>query len=91
MTLLVLGSFAGLPAGPCLVETFLLEPGLEADVLSDVGGLVSVEACLLPGTSEACFEIVVSELCVSEPSSDDSISLITGGPYLVTLLLLEKP
>jgi len=62
LTLLDLGSSAGLAVGPCLVETFLLEPGLEVSVLSDIGGLDSVEACLLPGTGKACFEVAVSDL-----------------------------
>ena len=62
MTLLDLGSFAGLTAGPRLEEAFLLGPGLEAGVCFDDGGLVSVEACLLPGTGKACFEVAVSDL-----------------------------
>jgi len=65
--------------------------GLEAGVCFDEGGLVSVEACSLSGTGKACFEIAVSDLFMGEPSGKDSISLITGGPYLVALLLLENP
>ena len=70
---------------------FLLEPGLETGVLSKVGGLVSVEACSLPGIGKACFEVIVSDLFVSEPFGEDLISSITKGPCLVALLLLEKP
>jgi len=74
-----------------LEGAFLLEPGLEAGVCFDVGGLVLAEACSLPRTGEACFEVTVSDLLVGEPSDEDSISSITGGPCLVALLLLEKP
>ena len=70
---------------------FLLELGLEAGILSDVGGLVSVEACSLPGTGKACFGVAVFNLFVGEPSGEDSISSITEGPCLVALLLLENP
>ena len=75
-----LGSSAGFAAGPCLEGDFLLEPGLEAGVCFDDGGLVSVEACSLLGTCEACFEVAVSDLFVGEPSGENSISSITGGP-----------
>ena len=91
LSLLDLGSSAGFVTGPCLDGAFLLEPGLETGVLSDVGGLVSVEACLLPGTGEACFEVLFLTFFVGEPSGEDSISSITKGPCLVALLLLEKP
>ena len=70
---------------------FLLEPGLEVGVLSGIGGLVSVEACSLPGTDETCFKVTVFDLFVGESSGEDSISSITEGPYLVALLLLENP
>ena len=91
LTLLDLGSSAGFAGGPGLDGAFLLEPGLEAGVLNDVGGLVSVEACSLPTTGKACLGATVSDPFVGEPSGEDSIFSITGGPCLVTLLLLEKP
>ena len=80
LTLFDLGSSASLAAGPCLVDTFLLEPGPEAVVPSDVGELDSVEACSLLRTGEACFEVAVSDLFVGQSSGEDSISSITGGP-----------
>ena len=64
--------------------------GLEAGVCFDEGGLVSVEACSLPGTGEAYVGVAVSGLFMGEPSGEDSISSITGGPCLVVLLLLKK-
>ena len=72
-------------------EAFLLGTGREVGVYFEEGGLVSVEACLLPGTDKACFEDAVSDLFVGEPSGKDSISSVTRGPCLVTLLLAEKP
>jgi len=48
-------------------------------VLSDVRGLDSVEACLLPRTGEACLRAAVSDPFMGEPSGEDSISSITGG------------
>ena len=91
MTRLDLGSSAGFAAGLRLEATFLLETGLQAGVCFNEGGMVSVEACSLPGTGEACFEVAVSDLFVGEPSGEDPISSITGGPCLVGLLLLENP
>jgi len=95
LTLFDLGSSAGFAAGPCLEAylngAFLLEPGLEQGVLSDVGGLVSVEACSLPTTGEACLGAAVSDPFVGEPSGEDTISSITGGPYLEALLFLGRP
>jgi len=66
LILLDLGSSAGSVGRPCLDEAFLLGLGLKAGVLSDVGGLVSVEACSLLGIGEACFEVVVSDLFLGE-------------------------
>jgi len=74
-----------------LEEAFLLGAGLEAGVFFDDGGLVSVEAYLLAVTSETYFEVAVSDLFMGEPSGENSISSITGGPCLVALLLLENP
>ena len=95
MTLLDLGSSAGFAVGPyleaCLDGAFLLEPGLEEGVLSDVGGLDSVEACSLPTTGKACLGAAVSDPFVGEPFGEDSIFSITGGPYLEALAFLGKP
>jgi len=91
LTLLNLGSFASFAAGPYLDGAFLLEPGLEEGVLRDVGGLDSVEACLLPKPGEACLGAPVSDPFVGEPSGKDSIFSITGGPCLEALVFLEKP
>jgi len=74
-----------------LEEAFLLGTGREAGVWFDEGGLVSIEACSLLGTGEACVGVAVSELFNGEPSGGDLISSITGGPCLVVLFFLEKP
>jgi len=50
-----------------------------------------VETCLLPTTGEACLGAAVSDPFVGEPSSEDSISSITGGPCLEALVVLGKP
>ena len=95
VTLFDLGSSAGFTAGPCLEAcldgAFPLELGLEKGVLSDVGGLDLVEACSLPTTGEACVGAAVLNPFVSEPSDEDSISSITEGPCLETLVFLSKP
>jgi len=74
-----------------LEVAFPLGTGREASVCFDKGGLVLVEACSLPGTGEACIGVIVSDLFMGEPFGEDSISLTTGGPYLVVLLLLVNP
>jgi len=74
LTLFDLGSSASFPAEPYLDGSFLLEPGLEEGVLSDVGGLDSVEACSLPRTGEVCLGAAVANPFVGEPSGEDSIS-----------------
>jgi len=91
LTLLDLGSAAGLVAGLGLDGACLLEPGLEEGVLSYVRGLDLVEACSLPRTSKAFLGAAVSDPFVGEPSGEDSISSITGGPCLVALVFLETP
>jgi len=95
LTLFYLGSSAGFAAGPCLKAcldgAFLLEPGLEEGVLSDFEGQDSVEACSLPTTDEACLGVAVSDPFVGEPSSEDTISSITGGSYLEALVFFGKP
>ena len=48
--------------------------GLKVGVCFDEGASVSVEACSLPGTGGAYFEVAVSDLFVGEPSDEDSIS-----------------
>jgi len=50
-------------------------------------GLVSVEACSLSRTGESCGTAGVSGVLMGDPSDDDKISSITGGPCLVVLLL----
>ena len=70
---------------------FLLEIGREAGVCLDEGGLVSVEACSLPGIGEAGVRVVVSGLLMGEPSGENSIFSTTEGPCLVVLLLLTNP
>ena len=67
LTLWDLGSSTGFAVGPYLDAAFLLEPGLEEGVLSDVRGLDSVEAYSMPGTDEACLEVAVSDPLVGEP------------------------
>jgi len=91
LALLDLGSSVDFAAGPCLDRPFLLEPGLEDGVLSDVRGLVSVKACSLPGTGEPGLEAVVLDPFAREPSGEDSISSITKGPCLVVLVFLKTP
>ena len=91
LTLLDLGSSAGFAAGLHLDGAFLLEPGLEDGVLSDVGGLDSVEAYLLPTTGEAYLEVAVSDPFVGEPFGEDLISSIIRSPCLEALVLLENP
>ena len=82
------GSSAVLEAGPCLDTTFLLRTGCEVAVCL---GLVSVEACSLSRTGESCDVAGVSGFFVGEPSDEDTISSITGGPCFVELLLLTNP
>jgi len=91
LTLLDLGSSAGFAVGPCLDGAFLLEPGLEEGVLSDVGGLDSVENYSLPRTGKACLGVAVPDPFVGEPSGEDSIFSITGGLYLEALVFLKTP
>jgi len=91
LTNLDLGSSAGFAVGPSLEVAFGLGIGQEAGVCLDEGGLVSVEACSLPGTGEACVGVVVSGLLMGEPSGEDSISSTTEGPSFVVLLLLVNP
>jgi len=62
-----------------------------ADVCFDEGGLVSVQAYSLPGTSEACVGVVISGLFMGEHFGEDSIFSTTGGPCLVVLFLLVSP
>jgi len=84
------GSLAGLGAGPCLEVVFLFRTGREVGVCLD-RGLVSVDAYSLVRTGETCDFMGVSGFFVGEPSDEDTISSITGGPCFVELLLLTNP
>jgi len=80
LTLFDSSSSVGFAAGLCLEAfldgAFLLEPGLEEGVLSNLerfGGLDSVEACSLPTTGKACLGVAVSDPFVGEPSCEETI------------------
>ena len=83
-------SSAGLDEGLGLEVAFLLRKGREVGVCLD-RGLVSVDACSLARTGEICGSAGVSWFFVGEPSDEDTISSITGGPCFVELLLLTNP
>ena len=89
MALLDEGSSAGLDGGLDLEVAFLFRTGREVGVCLD-RGLVSVGACSLLRTGKKCGSGGVSGSLMGEPSGEDSISSITGGPYFMELLLLTN-
>ena len=84
------GSLVDLDGGLGFEVAFLLRIGREVGVCLD-RGLVSVDACSLARTGETCGSAGVSGFFVGEPSDEDTISSITGGPCFVVLLLLTNP
>ena len=90
MALFYEGSSADLGAGPCLEVAFLLRTGSEVGVCLE-RGLISVDVCSLSRTGETYGVAGVSGSLMGEPSDEDSISSITGGPCFVVLLLLTNP
>ena len=80
------GSSAVLEAGPGFEVAFLLRTGREVGICLN-RGLVSVEACSLARTGETTGAAGVSGSLIGEPSDEDKISSITGGPCFVELLL----
>jgi len=50
-------------------------------------GMVFVDACSLSRTDESYGTAGVSGVLMGDPSDEDKISSITGGPCLVALLL----
>jgi len=84
------GSAADLDARPCLEVALRLRTGCEVGVCLD-RGLVLVDAYSLTRTGETCGFMGVSGFFVGEPSDEDTISSIIGGPCFVELLLLTSP
>jgi len=78
------GSVAGLGEGLYGASAFLFRTGREVGVCF---GLVSVDACSLSRTGESRGTAGVSGVLMGDPSDEDKISSITGGPCLVVLLL----
>ena len=83
------GSSPDLEAGPCLEVALRLRTDLEVGVCLEKG-LVSLDTYSLPRTGETCGSVGVSGFFVGEPSDEDTISSITGGPCFVELLLLTN-
>ena len=90
MALFNVGPSAGLDRGLGFKVAFLLRTGREIGVSLD-RGLVSVNAYSIPRTGETCGSAGVSGSLMGEPSDEDAISSITGGPCFVELLLLTNP
>ena len=78
------GSVAGLGEGLCWASAFRFRTGQEVGVYL---GLVSVEARSLSRTGDSYGTAAVSGVLMDDPSDEDIISSITGGPCLVVLLL----
>jgi len=84
------GSLAGLDVGTRLEVALRLRTGREVGVCLE-RGLVSVDAGSLSRTGETSGAAGVFGFFMGEPSDEDIISSITGGPYFVELLLLTNP
>ena len=78
------GSAASLGEELCWASAFLFRTGREMGVCL---GLFSVDACSLSKIGESCGTAGVFGFLMGDPSDEDKISSITGGPYLVALLL----
>jgi len=78
------GSSDGLVAGLGCASAFLFRIGREVGIFL---GLFSVDACSLSKTGDFCGTATGSRVLMGDPSDEDRISSITGGPYLVVLLL----
>ena len=90
LALLDEGSSAGLDEGLGLEVAFLFRTGCEVGVCLD-RGLVSVDACSLSKTGEMCGSVGIFGSLMGEPFDEDSISLITGDPCFMELLLFTNP
>ena len=77
MARLAEGSAVGLGEGFCVVSAFLFRTGQEVGVCF---GLFSVEACLLSRSDDSCGAAAVFGVLMGDPSDEDKISSITGGP-----------